>query len=129
MSTYFNILDTDEGQVGIITNSKALGLFSFPRTSVAPQNRDNLKAGTVIKWKTSDSTLLERLHHSTVLAVQKTGLSGLASLAELAMRTEELMKVTHRTGSAVEEIAVAYQERGLEFPFPPEVVPLIKGFM
>ena len=130
MSTYFTVLDTNEGQVHILTKSRWLYIFPMPNTSVTPHNAIELKRlGTFIKWTTNNPVMLSTLHDAIVSIVQDVGISGLVEIANSAKMTERVWKTFGGTGSGLHEIVTQATQDGVSFPLPADVLKYIKGFM
>ena len=127
MSTYFKALDTNEGQVHILTKTRWLGFFPMPHTSVMPRNASDLKRlGTFIKWTTKDPATLSTLHDAIVRLVEQVGISGLAEIGNSVKMTSRVAKTF---GGSWQDIVKQAAEDGVAFPVPDDVLRHIKGFM
>src|SRR6267154_776546 len=120
MSSYFKALDTNEGQVFVLTKTRWLFIFPMPHTSVTPRNGANLKSlGTLIKWTTNDSATLAKLHNAIIDLVQEVGISGLAEIANSARMTQQVWKNFGGDGSGLNEVANMAAQDGVSFPMSP----------
>lgn len=130
MSTYFKVLDTNEGRVYVVTKTRWLHIFPIPHTSVMPHRASGLKhLGTFIKWMTDDPALLATLHDAIVRLVQDVGISGLVEIAQSAKMTERVWKAFGGAGSGLHGIVKQAAQDGVSFPVPEHVLKYIKGFM
>lgn len=130
MSAYFKVLDTNEGQVHVLTKRRWLYIFPMPHTSVTPRSGANLKRlGTFIKWTTDDPAMLATLHDAIVRLVEEVGISGLVEIANSAKMTEQVWKTFGGAGSGLHEIVKQAAQDGVSFPVPEDVLKYIKGFM
>jgi hypothetical protein len=126
MTTYFNALDTSEGQVQILTKARWMGFIAMPHTSVMPRNAADLKRlGTSIKWTTSDPVMLATLHDAIVRLVQEVGMSGLVEIAKSVKMTERVAKTF---GGSWRDIVKQAAQDGVSLPVPEDVLQHIKGF-
>jgi hypothetical protein len=127
MSTYFDVLDTNEGPVHILTKSRWLAIFPMPRTAVMPHSAGNLKRlGTSVKWTTDDPAVLETLHRAIVHLVQEVGISGLVEIANSVKVTEQVAKTF---GGHWRDIVGQAAEDGVPFPIPETVLRYVKRFL
>lgn len=127
MSTYFKAIDTNEGQVHVLTKTRWMGFVPMPHTSVMPHNATDLKRlGTFIKWTTKDPAMLATLHEAIVRLVEEVGISGLVEIANSARMTARVAKTF---GGTWHDIVKQAAQDGVAFPVPDDVLRYIKGFM
>jgi hypothetical protein len=127
MSSYFKALDTNEGQVHILTKTRWLGLISMPHTSVTPRGAGDLKRlGTFIKWTTKDPAALSTLHDAIIRLVEQVGISG---LVEIGNSVKMAARVAKTFGGNWHDIVKQTAEDGVAFPVPDDVLRHMKGFM
>jgi hypothetical protein len=130
MSTYFEVVETNEGQVHVLTKNRWLYIFPMPHTSVMPRRgSDLMRSGTLIKWTTKDPALLATLHDAIVRLVQEVSISGMVEIAQSAKVTEQVWKAVGGSGSGLQEIVKQAAQDGVSFPVPEHVLKYIKGFM
>src|SRR2546430_113210 len=78
----FEVFNTKEGEVHILTKRRWLFVFPIPHTSVVPRHGADLKRlGTFIKWTTNDPGTLATLHNAVIRLVEEIGISGLVEVA------------------------------------------------
>jgi hypothetical protein len=127
MSTYFEALDTSEGQVHVLTKTRWLGFVPMPHTSVTPRCTGDLKRmGTFIKWTTNDPTTLAALHDAIVRLVAQVGILGLAEIGESVRMTTRVAKAF---GGNWHEIIKQAAQDGVPFPVSDDVLKYMKGVM
>lgn len=130
MSTYFKALDTNEGQVCVLTKTRWMGFVPMPHTSVTPHSAADLtRLGVFIKWTTNDPPTLARLHDAILRLVEEVGISGLAVFANdmrVAQRTAKTFALEWHdvVNHMIEEMA----QKGVAFPVPDDVLRYIKAF-
>lgn len=129
-SKYFEVVDTNEGQVHVLTKTRWLYIFSMPHTSIMPHRGSALMPrGTLIKWTTNDPVLLGTLHDAIVRMVQEVSISGMVEIAQLAKVSERVWKTVGGPGSGLHEIVKQAAQDGVSFPVPEHILKYIKGFM
>lgn len=127
MSTYFKTLDTNEGQVDVLTKTRWMCFVPMPYTSVTPQKAVDLKRlGTIIKWTTNDPVMLAKLHDAIVRLLEEVGISGLVEIGNIVKMTERVAKPF---GRSWRDIVKQAAQDGVSFPVPDDVLRYIKGFM
>jgi hypothetical protein len=105
MSKYFEVLETSEGRVHILTKNRWLYVLPLPHTSVMPHSGAKLThLGAFIKWTTDDPARLKALHDAIVCLVENVRLSGLVEVANSAKMTERVWKTLGGSGSGLYEI-------------------------
>ena len=130
MSSYFTVLDTNEGKVHILTKTRWMALVPMPHTSVSPHHTADLgRLGTFIKWTTNDSQVLADLHQAIIRLVTQIGISGLVEVADSAKRTEEAWKALGGNGSGMREMVKQATQENVPFPVPDDVLRYVKSFM
>ncbi len=124
MSTYFNTLDTSEGQVSVLTKTRWMGFVPMPHTSVIPQNAIDLaRLGTFIKWTTNDPATLATLHEGIRRLVVEIGISGLVVIANNVKMTQQIAKTL---GVGWRDIVRQAVQDGVVFPLPDDILRYIK---
>ena len=99
MATYWTTLETDEGQVHVVSRSRWLYIFPMPYTSVVPHRTADLaRFGTSIRWQ--NGAALKTCHEAVISLVKERGLSGVASIAESEKNNARIAK----------ELGMTYQE-------------------
>lgn len=90
--TLLSKVDTETGEVIVMTKTRYLLFFNMPRTSVMPWHMGELRSlGVQFHWKTSDRVQLERLHN-LLLQTLRDGM-GLADLRYIAEVGKQLMQL------------------------------------
>jgi len=129
MRTYFKVLNTNEGEIHILTKTKWLYVFPMPHTSVMPRSSTNLKRlGTLIKWTTNNPEKLKSLHDAITRLVEQIGISGLVEVANSAKMSEQMWKGTGAKGNGLLELVKMAKQEGIDFPVPEDVLKYIKEF-
>ena len=82
--TFLTNVETKEGSVTVLTKTRYLFFLSMPRTSVMPQEAGKLRClGIQFHWKTSDSNVLEHLHHLMIQTLREVSLTDLRYVADM----------------------------------------------
>jgi len=127
MSTYFRAVETNDGQVHVLTKSRWMGFFRMPHTSVTPRSATDVRRlGTFIKWTTSDPATLLALHDAILRLVEQFGASGLVEIANSVKMTARVAKTF---GGSWRDIVKAAAQDGVAFPVPDDVLRRMKGFI
>ena len=127
MSTYFKVVDTNEGQVHVLTKTRWMGFVPMPHTSVTPRSAADLKRlGTFIKWTTNDPATLATLHDAIVCLVEQVGICGLVEIGNSVKMTARVAKTF---GGSWHDILKQAAQNGVAFPVPDDVLRFMKGFM
>lgn len=127
MSTFFEVLETTEGPIHILTKTRWLGFIPKPHTSIMPHHaKDLTRLGTLIKWNTSDPVVLRTLHEAVIRLVRDVGVSGMVDIAASVRMTEKAAKTFG--GNWHDIVKHAAQDGGISFPVSDDVLRYIKGF-
>ncbi len=82
-TTLLTKVQTQGGEVTVITKTRFLFLLSLARTSVMPARAGQLgRLGVQFHWTTSDPNSLERLHNLLVQTLQEVTLAELRGIAD-----------------------------------------------
>lgn len=128
MSRFFEILETQEGQIYVLTKRRWMGFFRMPHTSVMPARASQLgRLGICIKWTTDDRVVLGRLHDATVDLAEKLGIRGLVEIANIAKVSEQAWKASGGAGCGFREMVRNAAQHGVPFPMSDDVLQYVKG--
>lgn len=124
VGTYFNTLQTRDGQIHVLTKARWMGFIPMSRTSVMTHNAVDFKQfGTVIKWTTNDSATLASLHNAIVDLVKDIGIAGLVNIGHSIKMTTNVAKTF---GGDWRDIVKQAAEDGVTLPIHDDVLRYIK---
>ena len=130
MSKFTTTVETAGGHAQIMTKSRWMGVVPMPHTGIMPYpaSAADLKNGTLIKWTTSDTAVLQELHDSIVAVVQEVGIGGMMEIANSTKITGHIWKQFGGAGSGMPEMVGMAADEGIDFPLPTNVLKYLKGF-
>jgi len=101
VTKYSTTLETNEGQVHVVTRSKWLGILPMPYTSVVPHRTSDLgRLGTFIRWEPTSYAALKTCHDAVIHLVEERGILGVANIASDEKRNEQVAKTMGLTWRA-----------------------------
>jgi len=123
------IVKSPEGFVHVITKSRSAALLPIPHTSIIPADSAAVKRfGIVIHWRTRDASTLGKMHEAVITMVESNSLVTLIEIINLAKAPPSALRKVGIEGTGLYAVAKDWQNHGVPFPFPSEVVQHVKGF-